>query len=222
MFNKVKQINMLIEFNDRVNFTLVDPRSTDNDLEKMCDIAYKRSYHSVCVNSCNVSYVKGYISKNFDNEINVSSVIGFPLGATSIDLKILEIKEIIDSGADEVEVVVNIGKIKQGRYDYLRTELKRIRKASKKKFLKVIIETCYLDKNEIIKVSKLCIQCKVDCIKTSTGFGVGGVKMEDVKLIYDVVKGCCEIEVSGGIDSRENAMDFINIGAVKIGTSYII
>ena len=105
----------MVDLNSKINFTLVDPRSTESDLEKLCDIAYKHSYGSVCVNSCNVSYVKGYIGKNFDNEIKVSSVIGFPLGAVSIDLKVQEIKEVLSNSADEIEVVMNIGKVKQGR-----------------------------------------------------------------------------------------------------------
>lgn len=222
MFNQKNSSNDLIEVNNKINFTLVDPRSTDFDLEKLCDIAYKHSYYSVCVNSVNVSYVKGYITKHFEDDIKISSVVGFPLGAVSTDLKVFEMKESLNSGADEVEVVINIGKVKQGKFDYLKTELKKLRKASKKNVLKVIIETCYLDKNEIIKVSKICAQCKVDYIKTSTGFGMSGVKPEDVKLIYDTVKGYCCIEVSGGFNSREKVVEYLNLGAKRVGTSYII
>lgn len=222
MFNTLKGSNELIDFNNKINFTLVDPRSTEGDLEKLCDIAYKHSYGSVCVNSCNIPYVKGYICKNFDSEIKVSSVIGFPLGAVSSDLKVLEIKEVLSNGADEIEIVLNIGKVKQGRFDYIKSELKRVRKVAKKSIVKVIIETCYLDKNEIVKVSKICAQCKIDIIKTSTGFGIGGAKLDDVRLIYDTIKGCCGIEVSGGVNTREKAIEFFNHGVKKVGTSYII
>ena len=112
--------------------------------------------------------------------------------------------------------------VKQGKFDYIKNELKKIRKIAKKIVLKAIIETCYLDKNEIIKVSKLCASVKIDFVKTSTGFGIGGAKQEDVKLIFETVKGVCGVKASGGIVSREIAVEFLNLGASRIGTSHII
>lgn len=209
-------------FESKIDFTLLDARATESDLEKLCDIAYKHSYYSVCVNPTNVSYVKGYIDKNFDGEIKVVSVVGFPLGANSIEMKVLEAKEVIQNGADEIDFVVNIGKIKQGKFDYIKNELKRIRRACKGKIVKAIIETCYLTKNEIVKVSKMCMQAKIDFVKTSTGFGTAGANLDDVKMIYDIVKGCCGVKASGGIRTREDAIKFLNIGASRIGTSHIL
>ena len=217
--NKEKE---MVELENKIDFTLLDSRATENDLEKLCDIAYKRSYYSVCVNPCNVSYVKGYIDKHFNGEIKVVSVVGFPLGANSTEIKVQEVKEVLDKGADEIDFVVNVGMIKQGKFDYLKNEFKKIRRAAKKKVVKAIIETCYLDKNEIVKISKLCAVTKIDYVKTSTGFGTGGATLEDVKLIFDSVKGCCKIKASGGIRTRDLAIDFVNAGASRIGTSHII
>ena len=222
MFNNKNEQNEVVELGIKIDFTLLDPRATESDLEKLCDIAYKHSYYSVCVNPCNVSYVRGYIDKNFDGEIKVVSVIGFPLGANSTQIKLEEIKEVLNSGADEIDFVVNIGKVKQGKFDYIKNEFKKIRKTAKKNVVKAIIETCYLDKNEIVKLSKICVQTKIDFVKTSTGFGTGGVNLEDVKLIFDTVKGLCGVKASGGIRTREDAIKLINFGANRIGTSHII
>lgn len=212
----------VISIENLVDFTLLDPRATEADLEKLCNIAYKHSYYSVCVNSANVSFVKGYIDKNLNGELKVVSVVGFPLGASLTSVKCFETKEAIACGADEIDFVVNIGKIKQGKFDYVKNELKKIKSISKKHIVKAIVETCYLDKNEIIIICKICAQTKIDYVKTSTGFGIGGARVDDVKLMYDSVKGCCKIKASGGIASREQAIELVNAGASRIGTSHII
>lgn len=214
--------NQIVSLESKIDFTLLDARATESDLEKLCDIAYKHSYYSVCVNPCNVSFVKGYINKNLGGIIKVVAVVGFPLGASTTNTKLSEIKELINNGVDEIDFVVNIGKVKQGKFDYVKGEMKKIRALAKKKTVKAIIETCYLDKNEIVKLSKICMQTKIDFVKTSTGFGTSGANLEDVKLIYDTVKGYCLVKASGGIRSREQAIDFINAGASRIGTSYIL
>ena len=211
-----------VKVESMVDFTLLDPRATESDLEKMCDIAYKYSYYAVCVNPCNVAYVKGYIHEKLNNSLKLVSVVDFPLGAGTTESKVFEIKEAIKNGADEIDCVVNIGKIKQGKFEYIKSELKKIRRAAKNKILKVIIETCYLNKNEIVKISKICVQCKIDFIKTSTGFGTGGVTEEDVSLIKEVTKGLCKIKASGGIRTREHVARLINLGVNRIGTSHII
>lgn len=214
--------NEIVSLENKIDFTLLDARATESDLEKLCDIAYKHSYYSVCVNGANVSYVKGYINKTLNNSLKVVCVVGFPLGASSTATKLFEIKEAVQSGADEIDFVVNIGKVKQGKFDYVKNEIKKIRSQAKKKVVKAIIETCYLDKNEIVRLSKICMQAKIDFIKTSTGFGTGGATIEDVKLIYDTVKGKSKVKASGGVRTREQAIDLINAGADRIGTSYIL
>lgn len=222
MFGKKMENNNIVQLEDKIDFTLLDARATEADLEKLCDIAYKHSYYSVCVNSCNVSFVKGYIDKKLGGKIKVVSVVGFPLGANTVNSKIFEAKEAIQNGVDEIDFVINIGRLKQGDFSYLKTEIKKMRTVCKKIVLKAIIETCYLTENEIVKISKICAGCKVDYIKTSTGFGNGGASVKDVKLIYETVKGGCKIKASGGIRTRESAVELLNAGASRVGTSYIL
>lgn len=211
-----------INVNSLVDFTLLDPRATIGDIEKLCDIAYKNEYYCVCVNPSNVSHAYAYISKYFSGKLKVASVVGFPLGANSINIKIAEAKEAIENGASEIDMVINIGKAKTGDFVYVKKELEKIRKVAKRQILKVIIETCYFDENDIIKLAKICQSCKVDFIKTSTGFGTCGATIENVALIKKVVGNKCKIKASGGIKTREQAVALINAGASRIGTSSII
>ena len=222
LFKKDKVISGVADVNSKVDFTLLDPRATLSDLEKLCDVAYKNQYYSVCVNPCNVSYVSGYIANNLNSAIKVVSVVGFPLGANTTESKIFELKQAIQNGADEIDVVINIGKVKSGDFVYVKDELTKIRKAMKKHTLKVIIETCYLDENEIIKICKICASTKIDFVKTSTGFGTGGAFPEHVSLMQRVLAGKCKIKASGGVRTREQAVNLINLGADRIGTSHII
>lgn len=208
--------------NSKIDFTLLDARATFLDLEKLCDIAYKNSYYSVCVNSCNVFYVKEYILKNLNNALKVCSVVGFPLGATSIDVKCEETRGAIADGADEIDFVINIGRLKSGDFEYVKNEIQKIRKVAKRRVLKVIIETCYLDENEVIKICNICAKCKVDYVKTSTGFGIGGATKNDISLLYKILNGRCKIKASGGIRTREQVVDFINLGSERIGVSHIV
>jgi len=219
-----KQIenSQAININALIDFTLLDPRATNQDLEKLCDIAYKNGYFGVCVNPANVAYVSGYIAKHFTGKLKVISVVGFPLGANSTQTKISEAKEAIDAGANEIDIVINIGKAKSGDYAYVKKEIEKLRKISKRQILKVIIETCYFDENDIIKLSKICAACRVDYIKTSTGFGTGGATKDVVSLIKKVVGNKCKIKASGGIKTREQVVEFVNAGASRIGTSSII
>ena len=208
--------------NKYIDFTLLDPRATIFDLEKLCNIAYKNQYYSVCVNPTAVSFVKGYILKNLSNEIKVCSVVGFPLGASVIDVKCVEAKQAINDGADEIDFVINIAKLKENDLGYLKSELSQMRKITKNHILKCIIETAYLTENEIIKICKLCAKCKIDYVKTSTGFATSGAKINDVKIMINAVEGKCQIKASGGIRSRESAIEFLNSGVSRIGTSRVL
>ena len=222
LWNTKKENTQALDVNSRVDFTLLDPRATEQDLEKICDIAYKNQYGAVCVNPVNVKYVSCYNYKNFSNKLKIVSVAGFPLGASSTQTKIFEVKESVENGADEIDLVINIAKAKSGDFLYIKNEIEKIRKVLKRKIFKVIIETAYFDENEIIKLAKLCVATKVDYIKTSTGFAPMGATPEVVSLIKKVVGVKCKIKASGGIKSREQAINFINLGADRIGTSTII
>lgn len=210
------------DLNSKIDFTLLDPRATASDLERLCDIAYKNKYYSVCVNSVNVSFVKGYIAKNFSNELKVVSVVGFPLGACVIDVKAEEMKQAIQDGADEIDFVINIGKVKESNFEYIKRELSKLRKVSKKIILKCIIEMCYLDENEIIKLCKLCAKYKIDFVQTSTGFGTSGVNEQAVSIIVREFSRNCFVKASGGIRTREQGVKYLNLGAVRIGTSRVL
>lgn len=216
------QKDVVLNLNSIIDFTLLDPRASVGDIEKLCDIAYKKQYYSVCVNPCNVCYAKQYISQNFENSLKVVSVCGFPLGANTTDTKIFEAKSAILDGADEIDMVINIGKAKQHDYDYIKSEIKKVKKAIKKHTLKVILETCYLDENEIIKLCKVAEQAGADFVKTSTGFGTAGASVQVVSKMLSAVSLKCMVKASGGIKTREQALEFANLGVKRIGTSSIL
>lgn len=212
----------IFDLNSYIDFTLLDPRATSYDLEKLCNIAYKNKYYSVCVNPSAVAFVKGYVLKNLSNDLKICSVVGFPLGANLIDIKCLEAKQAIVDGADEIDFVLNISKVKENDFSYLKNELSKIRKAVKNHILKCIIETAYLTKDEIVKICKLCVKCNIDYVKTSTGFATSGANFDDIKLIINSVGGRCKVKASGGIRSREVAVQFLNQGVSRIGTSRVL
>ncbi len=211
-----------IDLNSKIDFTLLDPRATVSDLEKLCDVAYKNRYYSVCVNPCNVAYVSGFIKKYYADSLKVCSVVGFPLGANKLETKMFETKEAIFDGADEIDVVINIGRAKQGDFSYIKNELSKIKKIAKKHVVKAIIETCYFDDNDIVKLCKVCMQAKVDFVKTSTGFGTMGATENVVSLIRKNIAGKCYIKAAGGIRTRAQALRLVDLGADRIGTSHVL
>lgn len=218
-FKKRKKETEITNIQSTVDYTLLDPRATEKDLADCCNIAIKNKYFGVCVNSYNVSFVKRYLAQKAAKDISVVSVVGFPLGATPIAVKVAEAKHAIADGADELDVVINIGEAKQGNFDYIKNELSRIVRVSKGRIVKAIIETCYFDRAEIEKLCKACLRAKVDFIKTSTGYGIGGATPEIVACIASVVVDRCNIKASGGIRTAKQAEEFLRAGACRIGTS---
>ncbi len=202
-----------------IDFTLLDPRAITKDIHTLVNVAIKNNYYSVCVNSSNVSTAKNYINNTLNTVLAVVSVIGFPLGASSTVSKVAEAKQSIIDGADELDVVINIGKLKDGDIDYVKNELLKIVKVSKGRIVKAIIETCYLTREEIKLVCKACEKAKVDFIKTSSGYGTGGATVEDVLFIKECVKGKLQVKASGGIRTRAQVEELIRAGASRIGTS---
>ena len=200
-------------------FTLLDARATEKDIANLVNIAIRHKYFGVCVNSANVKYAKDYsLAKSIEN-LAVVSVVGFPLGANSTQAKLFEAKQAISDGADEIDVVINIGKAQEGDYDYVKNELSRIVRQSHGKVVKAIIETCYFSRDQIVALCKACLRAKVDYVKTSTGFGTGGATPEVVRLVAENVQGKCGVKASGGIRSRAQAEELIRAGATRIGTS---
>ena len=193
--------------------------AASNEVKKLLDEAIEYNFLGVCVNPCNVAFAKSYL-KNTD--IKIVTVIGFPLGQSTTEIKILETIDAVKNGADEIDMVINGGKLKDGDYDYVTDEISKIKFACQGHPLKVILETDLLTKEEITKACELCIKAKADFVKTSTGFVKNGIgaKAEDVELMYKTVSDAgLKVKASGGIRDKETALKMIEAGAVRLGTS---
>ena len=207
---------MKTDINKYIDHTNLKPFSTKKDIEKLCDEAIKYNFASVCINPYYVPLAHELLIRS---NVNICAVIGFPLGQNTKEIKIKETKEAIDNGADEIDMVINIAALKDKYYDYLEDEIRQIRKVVKDKILKVIIETCYLDNDEIIKITEICNKIGVDFIKTSTGYGISGAKVEDVELIMRHKNKDIQVKASGGIKTKSQVQAFIDKGVKRIGTS---
>ena len=208
--------------NQVVDFTLLNPVATIKEIENFLSVAYKHRYYSVCVNPINVKYVKKYVTNKLKGRLKVCSVVGFPLGENATEIKVSEARLAISDGADEVDVVVSISRIKSGEWRYVKDEISRIVRSAKGRVVKVVIETACLTKGEIEKVSQICVRAKADFIMTSTGFANGGATPEVVEIIKNVVKNKCGIKASGGVSGVGDAMNLVRMGANRIGTSWKI
>ncbi|MFD2540707.1 deoxyribose-phosphate aldolase [Lacinutrix gracilariae] len=206
-----------MKLNKYIDHTLLKATATNVDIIKTCKEAITHDFFSVCVNSCHVALVKEQLK---NSEVKVCSVIGFPLGAMSTKAKVAETKQALQDGADEIDMVLNIGYLKSNAFELVTEDIALVKKEMPNHTLKVILETCYLDAEEIKKASALAIQAGADFIKTSTGFGTGGATMEDVKLMQSVIaNGKTKIKASGGIRDTKTALAYINLGVDRIGTS---
>jgi len=199
-----------------IDHTLLKANATKNDIIKLCEEAKEYDFAAVCVNPYYVSLAKKNLEKT---KIKVATVIGFPLGCTTKTVKVIETRDAIANGADEIDMVINISALKSGDEMYVLDEIKTIREASYGKILKVIIETAYLTREEKIKACKIAKDAKIDFVKTSTGFAPSGATIEDVKLMKSVVGNKIGVKASGGIKDLKTAIDMIKAGATRIGTS---
>ena len=199
-----------------IDHTLLKPTATKEQIKQLCDEAIQYNFYAVCVNGSYVQFVKEQLK---NTEVKITAVIGFPLGAMDTNSKIEEVKNCITNGADEIDMVINIGLLKSGCYVKVLDEITAVKKAIGEKILKVILETCYLTKEEIIVASQIAINAKADFVKTSTGFGSAGALVEDIVLMKEVVCDLAMIKASGGIRDRKTAIQFINAGASRLGTS---
>jgi len=206
----------MIAINSYIDHTLLKPTATKKEIIKLCQEAKEYQFYAVCINSCYVSLAKKELATS---SVKVCSVIGFPLGAMSTKAKVEEAKQAVKDGADEIDMVMNLGWLKSADYDAVWKDIEAVKLAIGNRVLKVILETCYLNKAEIIKASELALLSKADFIKTSTGFGTGGATIEAVTLMKSVVKNNAKIKASGGIKDRKTALKYIALGADRIGTS---
>lgn len=205
-----------MEYNKYIDHTLLKSDATIDDIFLLCEEAKKYHFASVCVNPCFVPFAKSYLE---NSDVKVCTVVGFPLGATFTRTKVDEAMYAIKEGADEIDMVINIGMLKAHQYDYVQEEIAILREVTLGYTLKVIIETCLLTKEEIVKVSEIIRDRHADFVKTSTGFSKGGATVEDIKLIKSVVGDSCLIKASGGIRTHEDMVNLIEAGATRIGTS---
>ena len=199
-----------------IDHTLLKPTATEEEIRKLCDEAKTYDFYAVCVNSCYVGLASEVLK---DSGIKVAAVVGFPLGAMATEAKMAEAAYCIEHGADEIDVVMNIGWFKSGFLDRVQNELTQLKKVLGKAVLKVIIETSYLTDEEKFRATQLVVASGADFVKTSTGFGGGGATFEDVELMKKAVDKNILIKASGGIRDRETAIRYIEMGVARLGTS---
>jgi deoxyribose-phosphate aldolase len=205
-----------MDLRDYIDHTLLKATATSDQIINLCNEAKSYRFYAVCVNGCHVSLAK----KELDNSnVKVAAVIGFPLGAMSTQSKLDEVRDCLDQGADEIDMVINIGKLKEGDHSYVEEEIASIKKTMGEKPLKVIFETCYLNEDEIRRCCKLAMSAGADFVKTSTGFGSRGATKEDVIIMKEVVGEHVRIKASGGIRDAQTAKEYIELGVDRIGTS---
>lgn len=199
-----------------IDHTLLKAFSTKEQILNLCKEAIDYDFKSVCVNPTWVSTAKEALK---GSDVLVCTVIGFPLGANTIEVKAFETKDAILNGANEIDMVINVGRAKMGDFDYIEKEVKAVVGAANGTLVKVIIETCYLTDEEKVEVCKRCVKAGANFVKTSTGFGTGGATIHDVELMYNTVNPHCLVKASGGVKTKEDFENMKKVGAMRIGTS---
>ena len=202
--------------NKYIDHTILKATASSSDIQKLCEEAIEHEFYSVCVNGCYVADAKHLLQ---GTDVKVAAVVGFPLGAMTTAAKVFEAKEAVENGAGEIDMVINIAKLKDGEFEFVENEIRLIKEAIGDNVLKVIIETCYLTDEEKVKACELSLAAKADFVKTSTGFGTGGATYEDVKLMKSAVGDNAKVKASGGVRDRETAQKYVDLGAERLGTS---
>ena len=206
-----------MELNKLIDHTLLKATATISEIETLCKEAVEYDFYSVCVNSGYVATAKKFLT---GTDIKVCSVVGFPLGAMSAKAKYFETGEALADGADEIDMVLNVGLLKSGKNNQVLDEIIALKRCvGENRVLKVILETCYLTDEEKRLACRLALDAKADFIKTSTGFGTGGATLADIKLMKECVQHKAKVKASGGIRDYETAMQYVNLGVERIGTS---
>ena len=199
-----------------IDHTILKATTTSKEVEKLCLEAKEYGFYSVCVNGCFVKECKELLK---DSDVKIAAVVGFPLGAMTKTAKVFEAREAIANGANEIDMVINIGKLVEGDSKYVEDEIREIKEAIGENVLKVIIETCYLNEEQKMLACELSLNANADFVKTSTGFGTAGATFEDVILMKKMVGDNAEVKASGGVKSYETAEKYIELGATRLGTS---
>lgn len=201
-----------------IDYTLLKPDATEEDIIKVCKDAVKYNFASVCINSAYVSLVAKLLK---GTAVKVCTVVGFPLGANALEVKAFEAKNAIEKGAQEIDMVMNIGALKSGNYELVKKDMTAVIEVAKERNVvtKVILECGFLTDEEKVTACKLAKEARADFVKTSTGFGPSGATIHDVRLLKKVVGSSVGVKAAGGIRSYEDALMMINAGADRIGAS---
>ena len=205
-----------MEYNKLIDNTLLKADATKKEILTLCEESKKYNFKSVCINPDFIPTAKEALK---GSDVLVCTVIGFPLGSMSTKAKAFEAKDAVEMGADEVDMVLNISALKDKDYKYVLEDIKAVREATKGHTLKVILECCLLTKEEIVEACKICVEAKVDFVKTSTGFSKWGAKVEDVKLMRETVGPEMGVKAAGGVRTHEEMLEMVENGATRIGTS---
>lgn len=205
-----------MNYKKMIDHTVLKADTPLETVKRICDEAMEYGFASVCINPCHVAYCADYLK---DSDVNVCTVIGFPLGANTSAVKAFETKDAIANGADEIDMVMNIGALKDKNYDLVRDDVKAVVEAANGTLVKVILETCLLTEDEIKKACELCVEAKADYVKTSTGFSTRGATIEDVRIMKEAVHGKAKVKAAGGVRTPEDMVKIVAAGADRIGTS---
>ncbi|MGG7176094.1 deoxyribose-phosphate aldolase [Clostridium paraputrificum] len=201
-----------------VDHTLLSQTATWSEIKGICDEGIKYKVASVCIPPSFIKRAKEYVG----DRLVLCTVIGFPNGYMTTATKVFETKDAIDNGADEIDMVINLGDVKEKKFNTIEEEIKKIKEACGEKVLKVIIETCFLTEDEKVKMCEIVTKAGADFIKTSTGFGTAGATKEDLELFAKNIGPNVKIKAAGGVRDLETAEQFIKIGASRLGTSSIV
>lgn len=202
--------------NQYIDYTLLKPESTQEQIDHLLSEAVEYQFASVCVNPTWVAHCSKTLA---GTGVKVCTVVGFPLGANTSSVKAFETKDAIANGADEIDMVINVGQLKSGQYEVVKADIRAVVEASQDKLVKVIIETCLLTNDEKVKACQLAVSAGADFVKTSTGFSAAGATVEDIVLMRETVGPNIGVKAAGGARSYEDAEAFIEAGATRIGTS---
>ena len=206
-----------MNLNKYIDHTLLKPESTTTQILKLCEEAKKYDFASVCVNPTHIALCSKALQ---GSDVKVCTVIGFPLGANTSACKAFETKDAILNGAQEIDMVLNIGALIEGNYELVKQDIKAVHDAANGTLVKVIFETCLLTDEQIVKACQICMEVGVEYVKTSTGFNKSGATFEVVKLMSDTVKDVCKVKAAGGVRSYADAVKMVNeCGASRLGTS---
>lgn len=202
--------------NKLIDHTLLKADATKAEVTQVLAEALKYDFASVCIQPCHVSYAAQYLK---GSDVKVCTVIGFPLGANTSAVKAFETADAIKNGADEIDMVINIGALKDGQDETVLNDIVAVVQAAQDKTVKVILETCLLSEEEIVKACQLCMQAKADFVKTSTGFSTGGATIENVRIMKAAIDDPMQVKAAGGIRTYEDLLKMVEAGASRIGTS---